>query len=117
MIDNSGSNRKIASHIQSGTEYLTVNLKLLDPEAMYLFIYFSDHTDYELYFQPIDYVFPNEEGDRILLSTLKHIEDANGFDDPEAHECALFDVCQLDFGDAVEASVCFVMKFVLIREN
>ncbi len=100
LIDNSGSNRQIANHFRNSTNYLRVNLGLIDHDGQFTFEYFSDHCDGKLISQPIDYVSPNKEGERILTSTLHHVHDADGGDSPEAHECALWDACKINFGEA-----------------
>lgn len=101
-IDNSGSNRFIATHFRNSTEYLVVNLDLLDPDAEFVFVYFSDHCDGDRWWQAIDYIRPNEKGQRVLASTLQHVTDAVGGDAPEAHECVLWDLSHLDFGGTTE---------------
>ena len=100
LIDNSGSNERIASHFRKSTEYLRVNLNLIDPEAQFVFVYFSDHCDGERFWQAVDFVSPDEEGEKILISTLHEIYGADGGDAAEAHECALLKACELDFGTA-----------------
>jgi hypothetical protein len=100
LIDNSGSNRAISNHIKHSSNYLRVNLELIDPEAQFAFIYFSDHCDEEQWWQPIDWIFPSSEGEKILTSTLFHVVDVHGGDEPEAHECAFWDACDLNFGKA-----------------
>lgn len=112
LIDNSGSNRKIANHFRNSTNYLRVNLGLLDPEAQFVFAYVSDHCDRNMYWQPIDYLYANEEGERILTSTLFHVEEADGGDAPEAFECTLWDACKLDFGDVKERHLILVTDVV-----
>jgi hypothetical protein len=112
LIDNSGSNQTIANHFRNSTNYLRVNLGVIDPEAQYVFVYFSDHRDRQLWWQPVDYISPTEEGEVILTSTLFHVEDANGQDAPEAHECALRDICRIDFGDATERHLILVSDVV-----
>lgn len=98
-IDNSGSNRATATRCRESTEYLRVNLGLIDREAQYCFIYFSDHCDGDRMIQCVDWIYPDEAGQQILTSTLFHIDGVSGGDDPEAHECALWFAAQLDFGD------------------
>lgn len=102
LIDNSGSNRQIASHFKKSSNYLRVNLQILDPEAQFVFIYFSDHTDGDAWFQAVDFISANPEGEKILTSTIHEMSDANGYDYPEAHECALKEVCQINFSDVIE---------------
>lgn len=112
LIDNSGSNRVIANHFRNSTNYLRLNLKLIDPEAQFGFVYFSDHCDGENWWQAIDWISPDEEGEKILISTLFHVEDADGKDAPEAHECVLWDVCKLDFGDATKKHLILISDVV-----
>lgn len=108
LIDNSGSNEKIASHFRKSSEYLRVNLSLIDPEAQFAFVYFSDHIDRDEYWQAVDFISPNKEGEGILISTLHKIVGANGGDSAEAHECALLQACGFDFGDATERHLIMV---------
>jgi hypothetical protein len=102
LIDNSGSNRQIAQHFKNSSNYLRVNLQWIDPEAQFLFVYFSDHCDGDGWWQAIDWISPTEDGEKILISTLFEVRDVNGGDAPEAHECALWDAAHLDFGSTVE---------------
>jgi hypothetical protein len=102
LIDNSGSNRQIARHFKDSSNYLRVNLQWIDPEAQFLFVYFSDHCDGSGWWQAIDWISPTEEGEKILTSSLFEVRDVNGGDAPEAHECALWDAAHLDFGPTVE---------------
>jgi len=102
LIDNSGSNQKIANHFRNSTNYLRVNLGLVDPEAQYVFVYFSDHCDGDQWWQAVDYISPTLEGEKVMTSTLFHIDDADGGDRPEAHECALLDACGFNFGEVTE---------------
>jgi hypothetical protein len=102
LVDNSGSNERIAKNIRAGSGYLVATLNAVDPEAQYAFMYFSDHRDGMRFIQEIDWFGPDEEGDVILNSTNRQIMPANGHDAPEAIECALKRACELDFGDAEE---------------
>ncbi len=108
LIDNSGSNRKIADHFRRSSEYLRVNLGLIDPEAQFAFVYFSDHMDRDRYWQAVDFVSPNEDGEGTLISTLDQIVGADGGDAPEAHECALLQACEIDFNQAIERHLIMV---------
>jgi len=112
FIDNSGSNEAIANHFRKASEYLQVNLNLIDPQAQFAFVYFSDHCDGEKYWQAVNFISPDDQGEKILISTLKHIPGADGGDAAEAHECALFDACQIDFGDATKRHLIMVSDVV-----
>lgn len=107
-VDNSGSNEMIASHFRKSSEYFRVNVKLIDPEAQFAFVYFSDHMDRERYWQAVDYFSPDEEGEKILLSTINQIEGADGDDLAEAHECVLLENSKFDFGSATERHLIMV---------
>jgi hypothetical protein len=112
LIDNSGSNEFIASHFRKSSEYLQVNLNLIDPSAQFVFVYFSDHCDGDRYWQPVNFIFPDDNGEKILISTLNKIVGADGGDAAEAHECALYDACQINFGDAIERHLIMVSDVV-----
>lgn len=100
IIDNSGSNRIIAAHFRESSGYFTSVLKSIDPTSQIAFMYYSDHCDGDHINQEIDYVSPDEEGDKIIHSTARLIVPVSGGDAPEAFECALYDVCQKKFGNA-----------------
>ncbi|MEK9152052.1 MAG: hypothetical protein AAB692_01670, partial [Patescibacteria group bacterium] len=98
LVDNSGSNRKIAEHLKRSTGYLLTTLGALDPGSQLACIFFSDHCDGALLMQEVDYVSPDEAGDVIMHSSIRHVASADGGDAPEAIECALWRACDLDFG-------------------
>lgn len=98
VIDNSGSNATTAKRMRDSSNYLIVNLKLIDPRAQFMIGYFSDHSDGTLLWQPIDYLYPDPVGQQILVSTTDEVEEANGDDNAEAHECILRDLTRSDFG-------------------
>lgn len=100
LVDNSGSNRLIARHLRNSSGHLVSALRSIDPQSQIAFCYFSDHCDGEGIRQEVDYITPDEEGDKILNSTVTHIRDVSGGDEAEAIECALLDMCNLDFGEA-----------------
>jgi|WetSurMetagenome_2_1015567.scaffolds.fasta_scaffold77962_2 hypothetical protein len=100
IIDNSGSNRVIASHFRESSGYFTSVLNSLDPTSQIAFMYYSDHCDGRHINQEIDYISPDEEGDKIIHSTTRNIVPASGGDSAEAFECALHEVCDKDFGNA-----------------
>lgn len=100
IIDNSGSNRVIATHFRESSGYFTSVLNSIDPTSQIAFMYYSDHCDGKHINQEIDYVSPDETGDKIIHSTARNIIPVSGGDSPEAFECALHDVCQKDFGNA-----------------
>lgn len=100
IIDNSGSNRVIAAHFRQSSGYFTSVLNSIDPTAQVAFMYYSDHCDGRNINQEIDYVSPDEEGDKIIHSTARNIMPVSGGDAPEAFECALHEVCDKDFGNA-----------------
>jgi len=98
LVDNSGSNRKIAEHTRASSGYLLSTLGIIDGVSALALNYFSDHCDGDRLMQGVDWVLPNEAGDRQLLSSMRHIEQASGGDEAEAIECALAQACELDFG-------------------
>jgi hypothetical protein len=112
LVDNSGSNRKIADHLKNSSGYLTGALGLIDPQSQVAFIYFSDHCDGSRIMQEVDFISPDQTGDKILYSTLQRVYPADGGDAPEAIECALWKACQIDFGDAVEKHLYLVTDVV-----
>jgi hypothetical protein len=102
LVDNSGSNRRIAEHFRSSTGYLLAMLGAFDSLAQVAFIYFSDHCDGSAYMQEVDFVGNTDEGERVLYSTTSGVLPGWGGDEPEAIECGLLRASQLDFGDAQE---------------
>jgi len=112
LIDNSGSNRRIANHLQHSSGYLLATLGAIDPDSQICFMYFSDHCDGPQIMQPVDYVSPDEQGDKILHSSIRHVKNAGGGDAPEAIECALIDACEIPFGDVWERHLYLVTDVV-----
>jgi hypothetical protein len=112
LTDNSGSNRRIAEHQKESSGYIMANLSIIDPESQLAINYFSDHCDGKNIQQIADFVTPDKEGDKTLFSTTQHIDPAGGGDAPEAIECALWDVCKIDFGDATEKHLYLVTDVV-----
>ena len=112
MVDNSGSNRAIAEHLRSSSGYLMETWRMLDPESQVAFIYFSDHCDGDGIIQEIDFVSPGEEGDRVLLSTLRHVRSVSGGDEAEAIECAMVHACNIDFAGVPEKHLYLVTDVV-----
>lgn len=100
IIDNSGSNRIIANHFRESSGYFTSVLNSIDPTSQIAFMYYSDHCDGKNINQEIDYVSPDETGDKIIHSTARNIISVSGGDAPEAFECALHEVCDKNFGNA-----------------
>jgi len=98
LIDNSGSNRRIADHLKASSGYLLSIFGIIDPDAEIAWIYFSDHCDGAGLMQEIDYVKPDEGGDKVVHSTISAFQMASGGDAPEAIECALWRACEIDFG-------------------
>lgn len=98
LVDNSGSNRKIAEHTRQSSGYLLSTLGIIDGASALAINYFSDHCDGDRLMQEVDWVLPNEKGDRQLLSSMRHVEQASGGDEAEAIECALARACELNFG-------------------
>lgn len=112
LIDNSGSNRNISNALKKASGYFTANIGVIDPNSQIAFIYFSDHYDEEKIMQKIDFVSPNEEGDKIIHSTLRKIKGASGGDLPEAIECVLHEAANIDFGDVKEKHLYLVTDVV-----
>jgi hypothetical protein len=102
LIDNSGSNARIAQHLRDSSGYLMSVLEQLDSASQIAFMYCSDHGDQDRFIQAIDYLKPGKKGDKALFSSSQNVEAANGFDEAEAWECALWDACDLNFGKATE---------------
>lgn len=97
LIDNSGSNRRMAEHLRKTSGYLLAMLRGIDPTAELAICYFSDHCDGEDIRQDVDFVRSTEMGDKILYSTTRHVRGADGGDAPEAIECILWDICEINF--------------------
>ncbi len=112
LVDNSGSNRAIAQHLRNSSGYLVAGLSSMDPTSQTAFIYFSDHCDGGLIMQEVDFFSPDAEGDRVLASTTHRVRDASGGDEPEAIECALKRVCEIDFGSATKKHLYLVSDVV-----
>lgn len=112
IVDNSGSNRRIAEHLKRSSGYLLATLGMLDHAAQIAFMYVSDHCDGRNLRQDADYVHPTAEGDKILHSSIAQVMPAGGGDAPEAFECALWDACDLDFGDAQDRHLYLVTDVV-----
>lgn len=112
LVDNSGSNHRIASHLRASSGYLAAMLNAIDPESQVAFMYFSDHCDGPHIWQEVDYVTPDEEGDKVLLASIANIVPAGGGDAPEAIECALWEICKKDFGDAEEKHLYLITDVV-----
>lgn len=112
LIDNSGSNRVIANHMKESSAYLTSQLQMIDPLSQIAFMYFSDHCDGDGIIQEVDFISPNTEGDKILHSTLRHVHDVNGGDAAEAIECALWKICEINFGTAKDKHLYLITDVV-----
>ncbi len=104
-IDNSGSNETIARHCRESSGRFTSGIEAINATCQFAFDYFSDHCDVASgrYQQQVDYISPNQLGDKILHSTVRHIHGANGGDHPEAIECVLKSACELNFGHVPQA--------------
>lgn len=107
LVDNSGSNRKIAEGLRKRTGYLAATLEAVDPSAQYCMDFFSDHDDDARQRQPIDYVYP-KDADGVWYSSCRHIGPASGGDFPEAIECELKYLTELDFGAVSERHLVLV---------
>lgn len=104
IVDNSGSNRIVSERIRESSGYILATAGLmLGPRHQIAMLYGSDHCDGPLLRQDVDFVFPNEEGDRVLFSTTHDVHGASGGDEAEAFECLLHDVCDTDFGHVDKA--------------
>jgi len=112
LVDNSGSNRRIAQHLKRSAKYLLTNLEALDPDSQMAMMFFSDHCDGDKLRQDCDWVTPDEEGDQILLASIDCIKNANGGDEPEAIECILDMASKLNFS-SVPSARRFVMSVTL----
>lgn len=112
LIDNSGSNRAIADKMKKDSGYLAAAMEAIDPQSQIAFVYFSDHGDGERMIQEIDFLTPGSQADKSLFSSARHIQNANGFDCPEAIECVLHEACQIDFNEAKEKHLYLVTDSV-----
>lgn len=72
-------------------------LSIVDPTSQVAFMYYSDHCDGDAINQEVDFVSPDEVGDKVLYSTLRHVKPASGGDAAEAFECALYEACDINF--------------------
>jgi hypothetical protein len=102
LVDNSGSNATIARHLRRSADYLNAMGMIVDAQAEIAYLFFSDHCDDDLLSQEVGYTSPSEEGGKYFKNSMKTIHDANGGDEPEAIECILNDVSNLDFGTVTE---------------
>ena len=99
MIDNSGSNRIVAERMRQSSGYILSSMGIILGKSVQLAtIYGSDHRDGHGYRQDVDFIYPTEEGDRVMFSTTHHVQDANGHDEAEAFECLLWEACDINFG-------------------
>lgn len=99
LIDNSGSNRVVAERMRESSGYMLATMgTILGKQCQVATIYGSDHGDGSGYRQDVDFIFPTEEGDRILFSTTHDVHNASGGDEAEAFECLLHETCDIDFG-------------------
>lgn len=98
LVDNSGSNRKIADALKRSAGYLHAVCGQIAGDATVAMIFFSDHCDGDLIFQEVDYTTPSKEGEEILRASIDQVHGADGGDAPEAIECALSKAAYLDFG-------------------
>ncbi len=99
MIDNSGSNRIVAEKMRQSSGYILSSMGIILGRSVQLAtIYGSDHRDGRGYRQDVDFIYPTEEGDRVMFSTTYHVQEANGDDEAEAFECLLWEACDINFG-------------------
>lgn len=98
MVDNSGSNRAIADSLKRSAGYLHAVCGQIAGDATLAMLFFSDHCDGPSLFQEVDYTTPGKDGENVLRASIDKIGGAGGGDEPEAIECALFKMCDLDFG-------------------
>lgn len=98
-VDNSGSNRRIAEAIRDAAGHLHAAIGTMAPTATFAFLFFSDHTDGPKLFQYADYTSPDTHGEHVLRASAACIQEANGFDEAEAIECALKQVTTFNFGN------------------
>jgi len=96
-IDNSGSNGRVALKMRQDSHHLAGMINAINPRAQIALRYFSDHCDGDRYCQDIDFVFPDKDGSLVISSTETEIQPADGDDGAEAHECVLWDACEVDF--------------------
>ncbi len=102
-IDNSGSNREVAQAVRGSSGFILATMGLmLGPRHQLAIRYVSDHCDGLGIRQDVDFVFPNEEGDRVVYSTTRQVRNVSGGDEAEAFECTLHDACDIDFGHVLK---------------
>lgn len=99
LTDNSGSNARVAKRVRDSSGYMlgTMGVAIGDRTQLAM-IYGSDHCDGIKYRQDVDFLYPNENGDRVMYSTTSHVREADGDDAAEAFECLLWEACDIDFG-------------------
>lgn len=99
LTDNSGSNARVAKRVRDSSGYMlgTMGVAIGDRTQLAM-IYGSDHCDGSKYRQDVDFLYPNENGDRTMFSTTSHVREADGGDAAEAFECLLWEACDIDFG-------------------
>lgn len=97
VVDDSGSNQAIAKAIKNGAGYIHAALGVLSEDSAIAFLFFSDHFDGANMLQEVDYTM-GPDGDAVLRASMDNINDADGDDLPEAIECALAKINELDFG-------------------
>lgn len=99
LVDNSGSNSSTAEHIKTSSGYLCANAQILVPNIRFGMMYCSDHGDGPRHIQYVNFVKPDEAGDKRLFSSLTNVFPASGRDLPESIECWLKDAANVQFGD------------------
>lgn len=96
-VDNSGSNHEISEALCRAGGYIQAQASSLAGNAAIAMQFFSDHCDGAGLMQWVDYVMPGKDGEAIIRASVDAICPAGGGDTPEAIECALHELTQLDF--------------------
>jgi hypothetical protein len=98
LIDHSGSNQYTSRHIRTSSGHLTAIARTLAPNCRIGFRFCSDHCDGDREQQSVNFVQPDEMGDKKLFSSMANIQPASGGDFPESIECWLSDAASIPFG-------------------
>jgi hypothetical protein len=99
LIDNSGSNAKIATGMRDRASYMRALFDSLAGNAGFATVFFSDHCDGPRgLFQDVGYTTPGTDGDKVLRASIAQVRSSGGGDAPEAIECALKRAAEFDFG-------------------
>ncbi len=98
LVDDSGSNIRIAQALQRASGYMHAVMSAIMRDAGLAIQFFSDHCDGPFMIQEVDWTSPGENGACILQASIDTLHNPGGGDEPEAIECALHIASDYQFG-------------------